>query len=190
MHNTNNHHLNNNQQSIQSYPAHSYSHVLAHSKYWPLYISYLSQFTPSYNNPIANSITFPIHPISALEISSISNAVSSILIATVKYNEVPGTFEAVLNSLLAANGLLQFKMGNVTPLSSFPSTWTDSASLNTQSTSTPSPSLPDKPSTASTDDHSAPPATIYKKNTAENQQRKIYQSSLVKTGSSSSHHWI
>ena len=119
--------------------------------------------------------------------SIISNAVISVLIATVKNNEVPGTFEAVLNYLLVADGLLQFKMGNVTPPSSFSSTSTDYASLNTQSTSTPSPlPLADKPSLSSTDDHSAPAATIYKKKTAENQQRKIYQSSLVKTGSSSS----
>ena len=45
-------------------------------------------------------------------------------------------------------------MGNDTPPSSFPSTPTDTASLNTQSTSTPLPSLPDKPSTASINDHS------------------------------------
>ena len=73
------------------------------------------------------------------------NTVISVLIATFKNNEVPGTFAAVLNSLLVANGLLQFKMCNVTPPSSFPSTSTDFASLNTQSTSTPSPSLLDKP---------------------------------------------
>ena len=125
-----------------------------------------------YTNPIPNSITFPIHPISAFEKSSISNAVISVLIATVKNNEVPGTFEAVLNSLLVANGLRQFKMGNVTPPSSFPSTSTDSAYLNTQSTSTPSPSLPDKPSTASTDDHSALPATIYKKKLRKTNKEK------------------
>ena len=104
-----------------------------------------------------------------------------VLIVTVKNNEVPGTFEAVLNSLLVANGLPQFKMGNASPPSSFPTTSTDSASLNTQSTSTPSPLLPDKRKTVSSD-HSAPPATIYKKKIANNKQMKIYQSSLVKTG--------
>ena len=162
--NTNNRHLNNSHQSIQSYPAHSYSHALAHSNSPGHFTSVISvNSPPGYTNPIPNSITFPIHPISAFEKSRISNAVISVLIATVKNNEVPGTFEAVLNSLLVANGLPQFKMGNVTPPSSIPSTSTDSASLNTQSTSTPSPSLPDKPSTALTDDHSAPPATIYKK---------------------------
>ena len=92
--------------------------------------------------------------------SSVSNAVISVLIATFKNKEVPGNFEAVLNSLLVANGP-SFKMVNFTPPSSFPSTSTDSASLNTQSTSTPSPSLQDKQSTASSDDHSAPLAAIY-----------------------------
>ena len=37
----------------------------------------------------------------------------SVLIATVKNCEEPGTFETVLNSLLTANGLPTFKMGNV-----------------------------------------------------------------------------
>ena len=65
-----------------------------------------------------------------------------------------------------------------------PSTSTDSAILNTQSTSTPSPSLPDKPSTASTDDHSAPPATIYKKKncrkpTKENLSELISENRLI-----------
>ena len=49
---------------------------------------------PGYTNPIPSSITFQIHPISAFEKSSISNAVISVLIATVKNNEAPGTFEA------------------------------------------------------------------------------------------------
>ena len=44
-----------------------------------------------------------------------------ILITAVKNNEVPGTFEVVLNSLLVANGLPQFKICNVSPLS--PSTF-------------------------------------------------------------------
>ena len=165
MHNKNNRHLNNSHQSIQSYPADSYSHVLAHSNS-PGHSTSITSVNspPGFTNPIPNSITFPIHPISAFEKSSISNAVISVLIATVKNNEVPGIFEAVLNSLLVANGLPQFKMGNVTPPSSrLPSTSTDSASLNTQSTSTPSPSLPDKPSTVSTDDYSSVPATIDKK---------------------------
>ena len=149
MHNTNNRHLNNSHQSIQSYPAHSYSHVLAHSNSPGHSTSVISVNSPKgYTNTIPSSITLPIRNISAFEKSSISNAVISVLVATVKNNEVPGSFEAVLNSLLVANGLPQFKMGNVTPPSSVPSTSTDSASLNTQSTSTQSPSLPDKPSTA------------------------------------------
>ena len=189
--NTNNRHLNNSLQSIPSYPGHPYiPHVLAHSNSPGHSASVISvNSPPGYTNPVPNSITFSIHHISAFEKSSISNAVViSVLIATVKNNEVPGTFEEDLNSLLVANGRPQFKMGNVISPLSFPSTSTDAASLNTHSTSTPSPSLRDKPSTASTDDHSAPPATIYKKKTAEDQQMKIYQSSLLKTSSSSSHH--
>ena len=140
---------------------------------------------PGYTNPIRLYQTVSLFQ---FEKSNISNAVISILTTTIENNEVPGTFEVVLKSLLVANGFPQFKMGNVYPPSSFPATSTDSASLNTQSTSAPSPSLPDKRSTASSDDHLAPPATIHKKKkTAENKQRKIYQSSLVKTGSSSSH---
>ena len=146
MHKTNNSHLNNRPQSIQSYPAHPYTHVLAHSNSPGQSTSVTSvNSPPGYTNPIPNSITFPIHHISPFEKSSISNAVISVLIATVKNNEVPVTFEAVLNALLVANGLPQFKMGNVTPPSSFPSTSTDPGSLPTQSTSTPSLSLPDKP---------------------------------------------
>ena len=163
-------------------PAHSYSHVLAQSNS-PGYSTSLTSVNspPEYTNPIPNSITFPIHTNSAFEKSSISNAVISVLIATVKNNEVPGTFEAVLNSLPVANGLPQSKMGNVTPSSSFPSTSTDSVSLNTQSTSPISPSLPDKPSTASTDDHSA---TIYKtkkcrKPTKENLSVLISENRLI-----------
>ena len=106
----------------------AHSNSLAHSK--PV-ISVNSP--PGYTNPIPNSITFPVHPISAFGKSSISNTVISVLIATVKNNEVPGTFEAVLNSLLVANGLPQFKMGNVSPPLSFSPTLTDSASLNTHS---------------------------------------------------------
>ena len=181
MHITNNRNLNNSHQSIESYPAHSYSHVLAHSNS-PSH----STSATCYTNPIPNSITFPIHHISAFEKSSTSNAVISILIAMSQKQWGSRHLWSGPESFLVANGLPQFKIGNVTPPSSFPSTSTDSASLNTQSTSTPSPWLPDKPSTASTDDHSAPPATIYRKKNAENQHRKIYQSSLVKSGSSSS----
>ena len=54
-------------------------------------------------------------------------------------------------------------------------TSTDTVALNSQSTSTPSPSLSDKPSVASSDNHQAPPATIFKEKTEENQQRKISQ---------------
>ena len=129
--NTNNRRLDNSHQSIQLYPAHSYSHVLAHSNSPGHSTPITSVNSPlGYTNPIPNSITVPIHPISAFEKSSISNVVISVLIATVKNNEAPGIFEAVLNSLLVANGLPQFKMLNVTPPSSIPSTSTDSASLN------------------------------------------------------------
>ena len=155
MHSINNHHYNSSHQSIHSYPSHSYSQVLAHSNS-PGYSTPVTSVNspPGYTNPIPNSITFPIHPISAFEKSSVSNAVISVVIATVKNNEVQGTFEAVLNSLLVANGLPQLKMRNVSPPSYFPPTSTDCASLDTQSISTPSPSLRDKPSTASSDDHS------------------------------------
>ena len=116
--------------------------------------------SPGYSTPVIsvnsptvytmpNSITFPQLSVYLLPLS--------------KNNEVRGTFEVVLDSLLVAKGLPQFSMGNISPPSSFSPTSTDSASLNTQSTSTPSPSLPDKPSTASSDDHSAPPARIYLK---------------------------
>ena len=60
--NTNNHHPINSHQSIQSYPDHSYSHVLAHSNslgHSPSVTSVISP--PGYTNPIPNSITFPIH---------------------------------------------------------------------------------------------------------------------------------
>ena len=60
------------------------------------------------------NITIPIQSIPTLEKSSVSNAVISVLIATVKNSEEPGTFENVLNSLSIANGLPTFKMGNVT----------------------------------------------------------------------------
>ena len=57
----------------------------------------------------------------------------------------------VLNSLLTANGLPTFKMGKVTPPKSFPPTSTDTSSFNTQSIFTPS--WPDKPSTATSENH-------------------------------------
>ena len=82
---------------------------------------------------------------------SVSNAVISVLAATFKNSEEPGTFEMVLNTPLSANCLPTFKIFNVTPPSSFPSTSSDNSSINTQSTSTPSP--PEKPSTASSEDH-------------------------------------
>ena len=52
-------------------------------------------------------------------------------------------------------------MGKVTPPTFFPPTPTDTTSLTTQSTVTPS--SPDKPSTASPEDHSASKATVFKK---------------------------
>ena len=68
MHNTNNRHLNDSNQSVQSYPAQSYSHVLAHSNSPGHSASVTSvNSPPGYTNPIPNSITFPIHPISAFE---------------------------------------------------------------------------------------------------------------------------
>ena len=106
-------------------------------------------------------ITIPIQSIPTFEKSSVSNAVIGVLIATVKNCEEPGTFETVLNSLLTANGLPTFKRVNVTPPTSFPPNLTDTTSLNTQSTFTPS--SPDKPSTASSEDHSASKATVFKK---------------------------
>ena len=106
-------------------------------------------------------ITIQIQSISTLTKSSVSNAVISVLVATVKNCEEPGTIETVLNSLLTANGLSTFKMGNVTPPTSFPPTPTDITSLTTQSTFTPS--SPDKPSTASSEDHSASKTTVFKK---------------------------
>ena len=53
-------------------------------------------------------------------------------------------------------------MGNVTPPMSFPPSSADTSSLNTQSTFTPS--SPDKPSTASSEDHSASNAIVARKN--------------------------
>ena len=67
-------------------------------------------------------ITIPIQSIPTFEKSSVSNAVISVLIATAKNCEEPGTIETVLNSLLTANGLPIFKMGDVTPPTSFPPT--------------------------------------------------------------------
>ena len=78
----------------------------------------------------------------------------------VKNSEEPNTFETVLNFLVTANGQPTFKMDNLIPLS-FPPTSIDTSSLNAQSTSTPS--SPDKPSTASSEHHSASIATIFKK---------------------------
>ena len=105
-------------------------------------------------------ISIPIQSIPTFEKSSVSNAVISLLIAIVKNCEEPGTNETVLNSPLTANGLPTFEMGNAPP-TSFPPTPTDTTSLNTQSTFTPS--SPDKPSTAVPEDHSALKATVSKK---------------------------
>ena len=66
---------------------------------------------------------------------------------------------------LHANFLLTFKIGNVTPPTCFPPTPTDTTSLTTQSTFTPS--SPDKLSTASLEDHSASKATVFKKKQAK-----------------------
>ena len=66
-----------------------------------------------------------------------------------------------MNNILTANGLPTFKMGNVTSPTSFPPTPTDTTALNTQSTFTPT--SPNKPSTASSEDHSATKATVFKK---------------------------
>ena len=82
-------------------------------------------------------ITIPIKSIPTFDNSSVSNAVISVLIATVKNSEEPGTFETVLKFLLTANCLPTFKMGNVTPPASIPPTSTDTLS-NTQFTCPPS----------------------------------------------------
>ena len=66
--------------------------------------TYINLWTLRYIDFIPNSITFPIHPISAFEKSRVSNAVISVLIATLKNNEVPVTYEKVLNSLLGVHG--------------------------------------------------------------------------------------
>ena len=80
MHNTNNRHLNNSHQSIQSYPAHSYSHVLAHSNSPGHSTSVTSvNSPPGYTNPIPSSITFTIHPISAFEKAAIQMQLSAYL---------------------------------------------------------------------------------------------------------------
>ena len=120
MHSTNNRHHNSSHQSFHSYPAHSCSQVLAHSNS----LGHSTPVTsvnspPGYTNPIPNSITFPIHPISAFGNSNLSNTVISVIIATVENNEVPGTF-VVLNSLLVANGFPPLQMGNVSSPSFFP----------------------------------------------------------------------
>ena len=191
MRNTNNHHHNSSHLYIHSYPAHSYLHVLAHINSPGHSTPVTSVNSPlGYNNPIPNSITFPIDPISTFKKGSVSNAVISILIGTVKNNEVPGIVEAVLNPLLVANGLPQFKMDNVSPPSSFPPNSTDSASLNTQSTSTPSPSLPtnrqQRRQMITLLRHLQCTRKKEKKINKGASDQQIYQSSLVKTGSSSS----
>ena len=68
MHNTDNRHHNSSHQSIHSYPAHSYSQVLAHRNSPGYSTSVTSVNSPQgYSNPIPNSITFPIDPISPFE---------------------------------------------------------------------------------------------------------------------------
>ena len=150
-----------------SHPAHSYSQVLAHSNS----AGHSSSITSVKTNG-GPDISIPIQSIPTFEKSSVSNAVISVLIATVKNCEEPGTFETVLNCLLTANGFPTFKMGNVTPPTSFPLTPTDTTCLNTQSTFTPS--SPDKPSTASPEDHSASKATIFKKKTNQTTNKRKY----------------
>ena len=95
-------------------PAHSYSQVLAHNNS----AGHFSSLTSVKTNGGAD-ISVPIQSIPTYEKSNVSNTVTSILIATVKNSEEPGTFETVLNSLLTANGHPTFKMGNVTPPTSF-----------------------------------------------------------------------
>ena len=157
--NKNSHQYSSYQAShFHSHPALSISQVLAHSNS----AGHSSSITSVKTNGGPDNITIPIQSIRTFPKSSVSTAVISVLIATVKNCEEPGTFEAVLNSLLTANGLPTFKMGHVTPPTSFPPTPTDISSLNTQSTFTPS--LPGKPSIASSEDiHSASKATAFKK---------------------------
>jgi len=45
----------------------------------------------------------------------INRSTACVIIATMKENEMKGTFEKVLNELLAANGLYSFNMGGVSP---------------------------------------------------------------------------
>ena len=165
---TNSHQYRSRYQATHSnsHPADSYSQVLAHSN-----IAGHSSSMTSVKTNGGPDITIPIQPIPILEKSSVSNTVISVLIATVKNCEEPGTFETVLNSLLTANGLPTFKMGNVTrPRPSHLPQLT--LSLTTQSTFTPS--SPDKPSTASPEDHLASKATVFKKKTNQKANKKKY----------------
>ena len=129
--------------------------------------------TSAKTNGGPDNINILIQSIPTFKKSSVSNAVISVLIATVKNCEEPGTFETVLNYILTANSLPTLKMGNVTPPTSFPPTTTDASSLNTQSTLTPS--SPPKPSTASPEDlHSASKATVFKKITNQKTNKRNY----------------
>ena len=94
---TNSHQYSSHYQATHSHshPANSYSQVLAHSN--------SAGHSSSMTSVKANGgliITIPIQSIPTLEKSSVSNAVISVLIATAKNCEEPGTFETVLNSLL------------------------------------------------------------------------------------------
>ena len=158
--NTNNHQYSSSYQASQSHPhpAHSYFQVFAHNNS-PGHSSTMTSVKT--NGGPDNMFQFYQFQLSKeVRIGTVSNAVISVLIATVRSSEVPGTFETVVNFLLTANGLPYFKMGNVTSPTSFPPTPTDTSSLNTQSTFTPS--SPDKPFTASSQDHSASNATVFK----------------------------
>ena len=157
---TNSHQYSSSYQASHSHSdiAHSYSQVLAHSNS----PGHSSSMTSVKTNGGSDNIAIRIQSIPTFGKSSVSNAVISVRIATVKNCEEPGTFETVMNSLLPANGLPTFKMGNVTPPTSFPPTPTDTSSLNTQFTFTPS--SPSKPLTASSEDlHSSSKATVFKK---------------------------
>ena len=152
------HYISYQASHFHSRPALSISQVLAHSNS----AGHSSLITSVKTNGGPDNITIPIQSIPTFGKSSVSNAVISVLTATAKNCDEPGTFETVLNSLLTANGLPTFKMGNVTPPTSFQPIPTDISSLNTESTFTPS--LRGKPSTASSEDlHSASKVTAFKK---------------------------
>ena len=188
MHITNNRHLNNSHQSIQPYPAHSYSHVLAQSNSpgHPTSVTSVNS-PPGYTNPVPTSITFQIHPISAFEKSSISNAVISVLKIQSKTMRFRAPFSgselsscckrppSIQNGLcyftlvlpIYLNGLCMFKY------SVYHYSHRYHSQTNRQQRQQMITRLCQQ--------------QFSRKKNPENQQRKIYQSSLVKTGSSSSH---